>query len=88
MTVKRFVKSLYFSFDPFSFSPEAKGWRVHAWCLMSNHYHLLIQTPDANLVEEMKWLQSIFAGAKCLASGAASDGDVELGEQSCQPLLP
>ena len=28
---------------------EAQGWRVHAWCLMSNHYHLLIQTPDANL---------------------------------------
>jgi len=40
---------------------EAKGWRVHAWCLMSNHYHLLIQTPDANLVEGMKWLQSTFA---------------------------
>jgi hypothetical protein len=51
---------------------------VHAWCLMSNHYHLLIQTPDANLVEGMKWLQSTFAGAKCLASGAASNGDVEL----------
>ena len=65
---------------------EAKGWRVHAWCLMSNHYHLLIQTPGANLVEGMKWLQSTFAGAKCLASGAASNGDVELGEQSCQPL--
>ena len=32
----------------------AKGGRVHAWCLMSNHYHLLIQTPDANLVEGMK----------------------------------
>jgi hypothetical protein len=28
---------------------------------MSNHYHLLIQTPDANLVEGMKWLQSTFA---------------------------
>lgn len=39
----------------------AKGWRVHAWCLMSNHYHLLIQTPGANLVEGMKWLQSTFA---------------------------
>jgi len=40
---------------------EAKGWRVHAWCLMGNHYHLLIQTPDANLVEGMQWLQSTFA---------------------------
>ncbi|MGI8604668.1 MAG: transposase [Verrucomicrobiales bacterium] len=25
------------------------GWRVHAWVLMSNHYHLLIETPEANL---------------------------------------
>ena len=62
------------------------GWRVHAWCLMGNHYHLCLQTPDANLVEGMKWLQRTIAGAKCLASGAASDGEVELGEQSCQPL--
>jgi len=28
---------------------------------MGNHYHLLIQTPDANLVEGMQWLQSTFA---------------------------
>ena len=21
------------------------GWRVWAWCLMSNHYHLLVETP-------------------------------------------
>ena len=25
------------------------GWRVHAWVLMSNHYHLLLETPEANL---------------------------------------
>src|SRR5437870_4946261 len=34
------------------------GWRVHAWVLMGNHYHLLIETPEANLVEGMKWLQN------------------------------
>ena len=28
---------------------------------MSNHYHLVIETPESNLVEEMKWLQSTFA---------------------------
>jgi hypothetical protein len=28
---------------------------------MSNHYHLCIETPDANLVDGMKWLQSTFA---------------------------
>jgi len=37
------------------------GWRVHAWCLMSNHYHLAISTPEANLVEGMRWLQCTFA---------------------------
>lgn len=37
------------------------GWRVHAWCLMSNHYHLALATPRGNLVEGMKWLQSTFA---------------------------
>ncbi len=34
------------------------GWRVHALVLMSNHYHLLIQTPHANLVAGMRWLQT------------------------------
>jgi len=40
---------------------EAKGWRLHAWCLMGNHYHLLVETPKANLVDGMRWLQSTFA---------------------------
>ena len=26
------------------------GWRVHALVLMSNHYHLFIETPEANSV--------------------------------------
>lgn len=34
------------------------GWRVHAWVLMTNHYHLMIETPEANLVAGMKWLQN------------------------------
>ena len=37
------------------------GWRVHAWGLMSNHYHLALETPKANLVEGMQWLQVTFA---------------------------
>ena len=24
------------------------GWQVHAYCLMSNHFHLVIETPQAN----------------------------------------
>ena len=36
------------------------GWEVHAWVLMTNHYHFVIRTPEANLVEGMKWLQNTF----------------------------
>lgn len=35
-------------------------WKVHAWVLMSTHYHLLLETPNANLVEGMKWFQGVF----------------------------
>jgi len=30
-------------------------WQVHAYCLMSNHFHLVLETPQANLVAGMKW---------------------------------
>ena len=33
------------------------GWRVHAYVLMSNHYHLMLETPEPNLVKGMHWLQ-------------------------------
>ena len=36
------------------------GWRVHAYVLMSNHYHLLLETPEANLVTGMKWFLSTY----------------------------
>ena len=37
------------------------GWRIHAWCVMSNHYHLAVETPQANLVDGMRWLQGTFS---------------------------
>jgi REP element-mobilizing transposase RayT len=37
------------------------GWRVHAWVLMGNHFHLLLETPQANLVAGMKWLLGTFS---------------------------
>jgi len=36
------------------------GWICHAYCLMSNHYHLLIETPDANLSRGMQFLNGIY----------------------------
>jgi len=35
---------------PLGEARERTGWKVHAWMLMSNHYHLMVQTPEANLV--------------------------------------
>jgi len=31
------------------------GWQVHAYCLMGNHFHLVTETPEPNLVAGMKW---------------------------------
>ncbi len=31
------------------------GWLVHAYVLMPNHFHLVVETPQANLVVGMKW---------------------------------
>jgi putative transposase len=39
---------------------EKTGWRVHAYVLMRNHYHLLVETPEGNLVAGMKWLQGTY----------------------------
>lgn len=36
------------------------GWVVHAYVLMTNHYHVLLETPEANLVAGMKWLQGTY----------------------------
>ena len=36
------------------------GWRVHAWVMMSHHYHLRLETPEPNLVAGMAWLQSTY----------------------------
>jgi REP element-mobilizing transposase RayT len=37
------------------------GWRVHAWVLMGNHFHLLLETPEPNLVAGMKWVLGVFS---------------------------
>src|SRR5258708_4224249 len=39
---------------------EKTGWVVHAYVLMSNHYHLVVNTPEDNLGAGMKWLQGVY----------------------------
>lgn len=50
---KRFVATL-------DESCEKTGWRIHSYMLVSNHYHLLVETPEGNLVAGMKWLQGTY----------------------------
>ena len=33
------------------------GWRIHAYQVMRNHFHLATETPEPNLSEGMKWLE-------------------------------
>jgi len=35
-------------------------WEVHCYCLMRNHFHLVIETPQPNLVAGMKWLLGVY----------------------------
>jgi len=36
------------------------NWLCHAYCLMANHYHLLVETPDANLSAGMRQLNGVY----------------------------
>jgi putative transposase len=36
------------------------NWLCHAYCLMDNHYHLMIETPDANLSRGMRQLNGVY----------------------------
>ena len=36
-------------------------WRLHAFVIMRNHFHLAIETPEPNLSDGMKWLQGTWA---------------------------
>src|SRR5438477_9964850 len=37
-------------------------WQVLAYCLMDNHFHLVVETPQANLVAGMKWFLGTYTG--------------------------
>jgi putative transposase len=37
------------------------GWRLHAYTLMNNHFHLAVETPLPNLSAGMHWLESTYA---------------------------
>jgi putative transposase len=39
---------------------QKTGFEIHAYCLMPNHFHLVVETPEANLVAGMAWLLSTY----------------------------
>jgi len=53
LDLKRFLKTL----DEVCAKTD---WQVHAYCLMPNHFHLVVETPNANLVAGMKWFLGIY----------------------------
>ena len=36
------------------------NWTCHAYCLMSNHYHLVIETPEGKLSQGMRQLNGVY----------------------------
>jgi len=69
---------------------ERTGWQVHAYCLMRNHFHVVVETPRPNLCLGMQWLLGtytarfnrchklfghLFSGRyKCLLVDGSGDG--------------
>lgn len=39
------------------------NWVCHAYCLMGNHYHLVVETPDGNLAKGMRQLNGVYTQA-------------------------
>src|SRR2546425_6715708 len=42
----------------------------HAYCLMDNHYHMLLETPEANLSRAMRQLNGVYSHAFNVATSA------------------
>jgi REP-associated tyrosine transposase len=41
---------------------EAKcGWRLHAYCVMTTHIHVVVETPDANVSKGLHWMLGVYA---------------------------
>ena len=38
-----------------------QGWHLLCYCLMPNHVHLMVETPETNLGNGMQWLHSLYA---------------------------
>jgi REP element-mobilizing transposase RayT len=53
---------------------ETCNWECHAYCLMGNHYHLLIEAPDGNLLKGMRQVNGVYAQHFNRTHGRVGDG--------------
>ena len=49
--------------DTLSQVDKRYNWLCHAYCLMNNHYHLIVETPDRNLSAGMRQLNGVYTQA-------------------------
>lgn len=66
---------------------ESYRWRALGFCLMPNHLHLLIETPEPNLGAGMQWLQSRYAITFNERHGRTGEGHVFQGPYGSKPVL-
>ena len=46
--------------DVFATACKRFNWVCHAWCQMTNHYHILVETPEPNLAQGMRQLNGVY----------------------------
>jgi REP element-mobilizing transposase RayT len=44
------------------------GWQIHAYILMPNHFHLVVETPQPNLVAGMKWFLGTYTSLRVVVT--------------------
>lgn len=60
------------------------GWRLHAYCIVREGFHIALETPRANLVAGMHWFQSTFA--KRLRDDIGATGPLFQGRYRALPV--
>jgi len=51
--------------------------QMHAWCLMPNHFHLVVETPRANLVAGVKWFLGTYTARFIVESTVAYSSRID-----------
>lgn len=62
------------------------SWRIHAYVLMPDHFHLILKTPEANLVAGMQWFLGTFTTRFNVRHGQR--GHLFAGRYKAAPIAP